>query len=140
MQSNTLYFPQPWRIDPALLDRQRWLHLAVIAAILFSMLAPLTPPVPLPNPRSSVEPAQQNTASFSNYFAEVALPENEITPVPATWRGYLELIERRDAFTRHFDLGEGKAVAMVSATPQHFADAGGQWQAADARFVATADG
>ncbi|RIK43975.1 MAG: hypothetical protein DCC55_03850 [Chloroflexi bacterium] len=135
MYARAISLAAPWPVD-----RQMMIHLALIAALLVSLLAPLTPPVSLPSSRSSVEPAQHNAATFSDYFAEAALPTGEPTLRPTTWQGHAEILERRDAFTRHYDLGDGKAAALLSATPQHFADPAGQWATLDPRFTATEDG
>lgn len=135
MYAKALPFTVPWQID-----RQTLIHLALIAALIVSLLAPLTPPVSLPGPRSSVEPAQHDAAAFSDHFTAATSPTGETTLRPTIWQGHAEIIERRDAFTRHYDLGDGKAAALVSATPQHFANLAGQWATVDPRFVPTEDG
>jgi hypothetical protein len=73
-------------------------------------------------------------------FTQALPAPAELAPTPTTWHGHAELLERRDAFTRYYDLGNGKGGALVSATPQHFANAAGQWEIADPRFVAAEDG
>lgn len=47
-----------------------------------------------------------------------------------------ELVELRAANARHFDLGDGRFVALVSATPLNYRAADGSWQPIDARFAA----
>jgi hypothetical protein len=67
------------------------------------------------------------------------LATNMVSPAPAEPNAQplsgKELIERRDAFSRHFDRGDGKFVAMVGVTPINYRDAAGQWQTIEAAFA-----
>ena len=59
--------------------------------------------------------------------------------LPADLLDLPEVSAYRDEFTRHFRLGDGRYVAVVSPTPLSYRDARGHWQPIDTRFSA-ADG
>ena len=46
-----------------------------------------------------------------------------------------EIVERRDAFSRHFDLGKGRFVAYVNPTPLNFQDQEGNWQPIEPKIL-----
>src|SRR5262245_22702850 len=130
MQANTLHLQQPWIIDSRLLHPQTWLHLAVVAALLISILAPIPPTGRAPHTNNDI--AGRAEADLPT-FPQALTSATAAAPAPTTWQGHAELIKRRDAFTRYYDLGDGKGAALVATTPQHFANASGQWANADPR-------
>ena len=135
--------------------RQRACNMLLVAALLLSIVLPLaTEPLPaLWHPR--VTPATDVVATdavdtpvtapldapapTARPFTLDASPPVALPPTPTRWRGYPELVDRRDAFTRVYAMGQGRTVAVVSQTPRHYLDAAGYWQNYDPRFV-PADG
>ena len=105
------------------------LALLLVVVLLLTTLpmrrpAPVAPSVPA---ASGVAPA---TASVlpSNPFAA------DPPPAPAVF-SWPELVARREEFARHYDLGGGRYLALVSPTPLNYRDASGAWQPIDARFA-----
>ncbi|MEZ4718562.1 MAG: hypothetical protein R2851_21070 [Caldilineaceae bacterium] len=49
--------------------------------------------------------------------------------------GHPELVERRNAFTCAYDMGQGRTVAVVSQTPRHYQVTAGFWQSYDPASV-----
>ena len=86
-------------------------------------------------------------SAYSHPFSAVSL-DSESTPVtaevgsPTPARAPAEpsiqplsereLVGRRDAYSRHFDLGEGEYVAIVGVTPLNYRDTAGEWQPIEA--------
>ncbi len=56
------------------------------------------------------------------------------------WQGHPEIVARRDAYTRHYDLSDGRAVAIVSTQPQNYQDEAGHWLPLDTRFKQVSGG
>ena len=73
-------------------------------------------------------------ANVANAHDLSALPE------ATTRQGYPEMVNQRDAYSRHYDLGNGKALAVVTPRPRNGQGAEGEWRAIDGRFAAVEDG
>lgn len=128
----------------------------LIVALLWSIVLPLaTEPLPAlwqPRVASSTATAAEADAPVARRtdvsdatprpqpFTVDTAAINVAPPAPTTWHGYPELVARRDAYTRVYDLGQGRSAAVVAQTPRHYQDAAGHWQTYDPRFVPTDGG
>jgi len=105
-------------------------------------MAPLLPAQGL---HAADVPAPTDGLQFTTDFAPLPLatvpdPTPLAAPALTTWQGHPEMVERRDAFTRYYDLGNGQQLAEVSNQPRHYQDSAGQWQTIEPRFTAVDNG
>jgi hypothetical protein len=66
-----------------------------------------------------------------------ALP---LSPTPHQILSRPELVELRSAYASHFDLGDGRRLAVVGATPLNYQDLQGNWQPIQPGFTVAEDG
>jgi hypothetical protein len=116
--------PQPGSIGQGFVRARPALALTLLLLLLAS-LVPATRPLPV-------------------HFGEAlprdsAPPQEAAAPLPGALLGRPELVELREEFARHYALGDGRYLAVVSPTPLNYRDARGRWQPIDARF-SPADG
>jgi hypothetical protein len=71
------------------------------------------------------------------YTQAIILPTSH-TPYPFLSRP--ELVHLRSTYASHFDLGNGRRLAVVGATPLNYQDAEGNWQPIQPNFTALEDG
>ena len=122
----------------------------LIAALVLSQISPLIPLLvpPVSGTIAEATPlvgidAPPVPAAPDLPFVMPASPASAEPRAPVqatTWQGYPEIVARRDASSRHYDLGEGRAVAVVSSQSQNYRDEEGQWHPIDARFEPATDG
>lgn len=124
---------------------QQLLNPVVVFALLLSLVAPALPywlPMSLPA-ALPMNPAQQTTVAplFTGAKRTTAQFNAMTTAAPATtWRGYPEIVERRDAFANHYDLGDGRVMAVVRGQNNLVQAPDGEWRAYDQRIRAVEGG
>ncbi|MCK4832930.1 MAG: hypothetical protein KAS81_09180 [Anaerolineales bacterium] len=102
--------------------------LLILCLVMLVVFIPVLPPI-LPNSSPAVS-AMPETPPLTTNVAAPAPAEPDAQPLAGK-----ELVERRDAFSRHFDRGDGEFVAMVGVNPINYRDAAGQWQPIEAGFA-----
>ena len=99
------------------------LSLLVAAALLAALLSPLISNIVSPTITTGVE---SSTISAGD-TARPLLDKPELTSL-------------RSAYARHYDLGNGKRVAVVGAAPLNYQDAEGNWQPIQPDFARAGNG
>lgn len=151
MYTNLASYPGRWPgISPKLI--QQLLHPFVVLALLLSLLAPALPywlPLPtLPAANPAGRQDERVTPIFTAPPAAVStgtqaaarLAALTTAVAPTTWQGYPEIVERRDAFANHYDLGAGRALAVVRGSSAYVQNAAGDWRTYDQRLHAVEGG
>jgi hypothetical protein len=100
--------------------------------LLISMLLSALPtarPVPVPPEAPAAQKVQpQASGALSTDPFAITAPAPALLAKP-------EVVERREEFARHYDLGDGRYLALVSPTPLNYRDDSGTWQPLDAAFA-----
>lgn len=109
------------RMIPGVSWRSQWVVVLLLISMVLTPLIPLLPPPSLSRP---VEEAGGATAA----------------PAAPDLLAYPELVEQREEHARHYELGDGRFVAVVGVQPINYRDASGAWQPIDARFARVGEG
>lgn len=62
--------------------------------------------------------------------------QTQASAAPPSLFSAAEIVDRRDAYTRHYDLSNGRFLAATSLTPLNYKDASGHWQPIQPAFQA----
>ena len=152
MYTNLASYPGRWPgLSPKLI--QQLLHPFVVLAMLLSLLAPALPYwLPMPAALPTANPANRQDERVTPIFtappaavstgpeAAARLAALTSAVAPTTWQGHPEIMERRDAFAHHYDLGDGRALAVVRSSSAYVQSAAGDWRIYDQRLHAVEGG
>ncbi|MGD8466860.1 MAG: hypothetical protein PVI09_23630, partial [Anaerolineae bacterium] len=84
---------------------------------------------------SGVQPLHTATGGISALDLQPAAPRPaDPKSLPANLLSLPEVVERREEYARHYDLGSGRYLAYVSQTPLHYRNAQGEWAPVDPAF------
>jgi len=121
-------------VDSMRIFRVKVRSLLMLWLVMLMVFIPILPPA-FSNPSPAVSTASETplvTADAVSAAPAVAPAPAKPATQPLSDR---ELVERRDAFSRHYDMGNGEYVAMVGVNPLNYRDAAGEWQPIEAAFA-----
>ncbi len=134
MLNSPTFAPFPHRRSTSLI-----LILIMSGALILLTVLPLqqVTPANLNLDNHSLHDGLQPQTAVSN---PVSSPQIGPSSAPSTLLSAQEVVDRRDAYSRHFDLGNGRFLALASPTPLNYLDDQGTWQPIQAAFQTTESG